>query len=401
MQQDGRRWTVLLDEAHNLPERARRMYRASLAKADLMAVRRQAPRGLGAALERINRVLLDLQRQPWQEEQYDSGPELPAKLQQALTDFAARAGELLSLEPGLLHRQPPLLDFYFEVLQFLRLSEHWGDEFRFELSRGAGRQSLRVTINCLDPSRLLAERQQLLHSMTAFSATLSPPDWTRRALGLAPEAVFRRDVSPFSEDQLEVFLATDVDTRFSSRERTLPQLAATVIEWLRRESGNCLVYFPSYRYLQDCLGQLRELGLDELRPHLWVQQRDQADAGREQLLQLLEVRRDVAGLCILGGVFGEGIDLPGEQLSSVVIVGVGLPQFNRDTEQLRSWFQRQHGTGFEYAYLYPGMQKVDQALGRVIRGSEDRGRALLVDGRYGERQYRELLPPWWRYRPWP
>ena len=85
----------------------------------------------------------------------------------------------------------------------------------------------------------------------------------------------------------------------------------------------------------------------------------------------------------------------------MVIVGVGLPQFNRDTEQLRAWFQQRHGAGFEYAYLYPGMQKVDQALGRVIRGSEDRGRALLIDSRYGERQYRKLLPPWWSYRPWP
>lgn len=84
-----------------------------------------------------------------------------------------------------------------------------------------------------------------------------------------------------------------------------------------------------------------------------------------------------------------------------MIVGVGLPQFNRETEQLRAWFQQQYGAGFEYAYLYPGMQKVDQALGRVIRGSGDRGRALLVDSRYGERQYRELLPPWWCYRPWP
>jgi DNA excision repair protein ERCC-2 len=132
-----------------------------------------------------------------------------------------------------------------------------------------------------------------------------------------------------------------------------------------------------------------------------VQQREQTDAGRDGLLTLLEERRDVAAFCILGGIFGEGIDLPGERLTSVVIVGVGLPQFNRETEQLRAWFQQQCGAGFEYAYLYPGMQKVDQALGRVIRGSTDRGRALLVDSRYGERQYRELLPPWWRYQPWP
>jgi DNA excision repair protein ERCC-2 len=118
------------------------------------------------------------------------------------------------------------------------------------------------------------------------------------------------------------------------------------------------------------------------------------------LVQLFERRRDVLACCILVGVCGEGIDLPGERLSSVVIVGVGLPRFGRETEQLRAWFQQHYGAGFEYAYLYPGMQKVDQALGRVIRHRQDRGRALLIDSRYAQRQYRELLPRWWRYQPW-
>lgn len=400
MQQDGQRWTVLLDEAHNLPERARRMFRASLAKADLMALRRVAPRDLAAALDRINRAMLALQRQVWQEPDFDSRAEFPAELQQSLGDFVASTGELLAQEPALLQRHPPLLDFYFEVIHFLRLADHWGEDFRFELSKTEGQQSLRLNLNCLDSARLLRDKQQLLHSLTAFSATLSPPHWTRQALGLGPAAVFRRESSPFGRDQLDVFLATAIDTRYQQREQSLPALAATVLLWLRQESGNCIVYFPSYRYLHDCLALMQARGLETLRPCLWVQAREQEDAGRDQLLQLLEERRDVAALCILGGVFGEGIDLPGERLSSVVIVGVGLPQFNRDTEQLRNWFQQHHGAGFEYAYLYPGMQKVDQALGRVIRSSEDRGRALLIDSRYGSRQYRDLLPPWWEYQPW-
>ena len=115
------------------------------------------------------------------------------------------------------------------------------------------------------------------------------------------------------------------------------------------------------------------------------------------MLHLLEERRDVAAFCILGGVFGEGVDLPGERLASVVVVGVGLPQVNRDRELLRQWYQQQRGSGFEYAYLYPGMQKVAQALGRVVRSSSDRGAALLLDRRYAQRDYRELLPPWWQY----
>ena len=115
------------------------------------------------------------------------------------------------------------------------------------------------------------------------------------------------------------------------------------------------------------------------------------------LLPMLLSRRDVAAFCILGGIFGEGVDLPGEALSSVVIVGVGLPQVNRQSEQLREYFQQSYHRGFEFAYLYPGLQKVNQAMGRVIRGADDRGCALLIDGRYAQREYRQLLAPWWHY----
>ncbi|MEM1154091.1 MAG: helicase C-terminal domain-containing protein, partial [Pseudomonadota bacterium] len=240
-------------------------------------------------------------------------------------------------------------------------------------------------------------RQKILHSVTAFSATLSPASWTRHSLGLDKEAVFRRVDSPFQQEQLEVYLATHINTRFRQREQSLPLLGAMILDWLSREGENCIIYFPSYRYLQDCLDLLKRSGLEKIRPNYWVQQPDQ---DQTQLPDLLTQHRDLAAFCILGGIFSEGIDLPGDLLRSVVIVGVGLPQFNRDTQQLQNWYQQQRGAGFEYAYLYPGMQKVDQALGRVIRTVEDTGRALLVDSRYEERQYRELLPPWWSYQSW-
>ncbi|MEM8563280.1 MAG: ATP-dependent DNA helicase, partial [Pseudomonadota bacterium] len=397
VQQGNHRWTVLLDEAHNLPFRARKLFHAEIAKAELMAARLSAPRSLAPALNRINRVLLELQRSQWASQEYESIELVPVKLSRALSNFVVAAGEAMAVEAGILHRRPELLAFYFSTIQFLRLAEYWDIDFRCELSRDSGRQSLTVAINCLDPARLLSERQRDLHSVTAFSATLSPANWTRHSLGLGNEAVFRRVDSPFEQEQLEVYLATHISTRFRERERSLPQLGELIIDWLSREGGNCIVYFPSYRYLQDCLNQLNRCGLEETRPNFWVQQRDQ---GKTQLLDLLSQHRDLVAFCILGGIFSEGIDLPGDLLRSVVIVGVGLPQFNRDTQQLQSWYQQHQGAGFEYAYLYPGMQKVDQALGRVIRTVEDTGRALLVDSRYAQRQYRELLPPWWSYLSW-
>ena len=398
MEVSGTRWTVLLDEAHNLPARARGMYSAALAKSALMAARSAANPVLAKSLARVNRVMLALQKEPWQEVEFDSRESLPADLLRTLQEFTAATSEQLVEEPAYLQRRPELMNFFFDVLQFLRVAEQWGDDFRLELSRGAGRQSLRLALNCLDPARLLAVRQQRAHSLTAFSATLSPMGWTRTALGLAEEAVCSRGISPFAPEQLQVRLATDVDTRYRARDESLPRLVSLLQEWLLSESGNCIIYFPSYRYMQDCLQALECADTTPLWRKVWVQRQEQDDMGREQLLLLLAQRRDVAAFCILGGVFGEGIDLPGEQLSSVVVVGVGMPQVNRGTRQLQRWYQQRCGFGFEYAFLYPGMLKVDQALGRVVRRMEDSGKALLIDPRYAEQQYRDLLPPWWDYQ---
>jgi DNA excision repair protein ERCC-2 len=392
------RWTVLLDEAHNLPSRARGMFSASLHKQELMSARSGSDRALHQALNQVNRAMLALQKESWQELDFDAREELPEKLIDSLKRFVTDCGEQQAQDATYLHRQPALLEFYFSVLQFLRTADNWGSEYRFELARGKSKQSLVLRLNCLDPARLLAGKQSPVHSLTAFSATLSPAAWMRSALGLTEEAVYRRLGSPFSADQMAVSVATHVDTRYRQRQDSLGELSALVQKWLAEVPGNCIVYFPSYRYLYDCVDRvMAESNLSSQRS-VWIQQRSQSDSDRLELLQNLESKRDVAAFCILGGVFGEGIDLPGERLKSVVVVGVGLPQVNRDTEQLRDYFASRYGRGFEYAYLYPGMQKVDQALGRVIRRLDDRGSALLVDQRFSQPEYRELLPPWWAYR---
>ncbi len=399
MERDGRRWSALLDEAHNLPGRARDMYRAELAKADVLAAKKGAPKRVASALERLNRVLLALQKEDWLEQDFDSRETVPGALQDALQGFTAATGEVGAEDPLLLQRHPLVLECLFRVLQFQRVIQAWGDDYRFELHRGEGRQGLRLVLNCLDASRLLSGAQERLHSLTAFSATLSPLHWSRTGLGMGEAAVCSRQRSPFAAEQLQVFLATAVDTRYRARQQSLPQLASLLRQWLQQCDGNCIVYLPSYRYLQDALAEVEAAGGVGSRL-LWQQR---PEAGREaqgELLRQLRERRDVAAFCILGGLFGEGIDLRGEQLSSVVVVGVGLPQFNRDSERLRDWHQARGRDGFAHTYRYPGMQKVDQALGRVVRREDDRGAALLIDARYALREYRELLPPWWSYRDW-
>lgn len=408
----GQRWTALVDEAHNLPSRARAMYSADLSKAGLMRAKSQLAgkgnRPVVRVLESINRQMLTLAKEHWQEPMFESRGELSDALLDVLTRLVAEVGEKMAENPAYLHRVPALKEFFFDVLQFLRVAENWAEDYRFEMTRlepsvrvTRSKQSLRLKLNCLDPARLLMSRQEQLHALNVFSATLSPIQWVHAGLGLREDAVCRRLNSPFSAEQLKVCLATQIDTRYKSRSTSLPALATLLEHWVLQESGNCIIYFPSYRYMQDCVSQMLANDLEQRGLTIWQQSSEQGESARAELLELLESERNVLAFCMLGGVFGEGIDLPGERLSAVVVVGVGLPQINKDTEQLQGYFEARYGQGFRYACLYPGMQKVDQALGRVIRRSTDSGRALLVDSRYAQREYRDLLPPWWTYHVYP
>ena len=324
--------------------------------------------------------------------------ELPAALVNSLGDVVAAVGRAMAEDPRFVPANPELMNFFFALLQWLRVAENWGPEYRLQLRRGAGSQGLSLGLNCLDPSRMLALCQARAHAVIAFSATLSPHHWMRQLTGLDEAAVCRRLDSPFTPRQLQVELETDIDTRYRQRDSSAPALASRITRFLREAPGNCIVYFPSYHYLDQILDLMfadQPLWQQRL---LWRQSPEQSLEERDSLFQALHDNRNVAAFCILGGVFSEGIDLPGEQLSSVAIVGVGLPQVGSERENLREWYQQAYGAGFEYAYLYPAMQKVDQALGRVVRTSTDNGRALLVDRRYAWPAYRGLLPPWWSYR---
>lgn len=395
------RWGLLVDEAHNLPSRARKMYSAELGKAELMEAKAALTTTDGSAvvkcLQRINRAMLAMQKEGWAQKGFDSRPGLPVEFAEILANFVVQMGEQMAAQPVFLQQHPLLKDYFFDVLQFLRVADIWGDEFRFELDKGEGVQGLRLVLNCMDPSRLLLEKHRQLSAVVVFSATLSPVSWAREALGLATDAVCRRLNSPFLAAQMPVSIASHIDTRYRQRANSLPDLVDLLRNWILAESGNCIVYFPSYRYLEDCVTALEAQTLAQWGKTIWRQTARQTEAERNGLLELLNERRDVLAFCILGGVFGEAVDLPGDQLAAVVVIGVGLPQLSRDNEQLRKYFDARHGQGFRYAYVYPGMQKVDQALGRVIRCSTDRGRALLVDARYQDAEYKGLLPAWWQY----
>lgn len=390
--QSASRWSVLVDEAHNLPTRARGMYSATLSGdlTTVLEVLRGPTRRAVAALDTAIETLL-LTHIP-AGEHYAVLEALPAPLLGHVQAVIAAIAEQLA-QPGAPARPHPAVQaLYFNLLHVVRLSDLAADDFCCELLSEDGAQ---LRLNCIDPARVLARRHAALHAVVAFSATLSPADWMRAMLGLGAGAVFRRCASPFQPQQLDVSIAPRIDTRLPHREHSRPRLLARLADWLAAQPGNCLVFFPSHRYLQDCVADLRPLLRDR---RLWVQPSPGSAPAPGELRELLRTERNVCALCLLGGSYSEGIDLPGDQLASVVLVGPGLPQPDRDNRLQRDYFQRHHGDGFRYASLYPAMQRVNQSLGRVVRGTTDCGAALLIDGRYAWPEYRSLLSAHWQYR---
>lgn len=389
-------YAFLIDEAHNLVDRAREMFSAELRKDALTAIRRAIQEDLPAcarALSRVSSCLLSLRKQ-------SSGSdaivrqELPEELLIRLQKF------LKTAETWLVQNRPAwfrdeLLELYFTVTAFLRAAELYDDCF-VNLLEGE-REAIRLRLFCLDPSRLLKVALRQGKSGVFFSATLSPGDYFRQLLG-GEEADPRMQLaSPFPPERLCLLVEEGIQTDYNSRAASYTQVADSIAALAAVRTGNYLVYFPSYKYLNDVLARFRELHPTVLT---LAQAPGMNDGERAQFLDAFtgEPASTQVGFAVLGGVFGEGIDLVGERLVGAVIVGVGLPQLGLERDLIRGFFEPQTGAGFAYAYLYPGMNRVLQAVGRVIRSELDRGVVLLIDARFGAARYRRLFPSWWRPR---
>ncbi|MDN3554365.1 ATP-dependent DNA helicase [Halomonas maura] len=386
---DGTRLGLLVDEAHNLVERARGMYSAELDQRRLNRLRKAAPPALSRPLGRLARrwqaLLREADERDWQA--LDAVPRgLLGALQQAVSAVTDYLGE----HPA--GGEAALQEFLFEALAFTRLAEAFGEHSLCELRRpGRGRAVL--ALRNLVPADFLAPRFATAHSAVLFSATLSPPAYHRDLLGLPGDSVARRVAAPFAAEQLEVRLRTDISTRLRDREASLAPIVAELADQYRRRPGHYLAFFSSFAYLEAALARLREAW-----PAIPVraQHRGMDESEREAFLAGFDPGGAGIAFAVLGGAFAEGIDLPGERLVGAFVATLGLPPFDPLNEALKARLQARFGRGDDYAYRVPGMIKVVQAAGRVIRGPEDRGVVVLMDDRFARRENRALLPDWWR-----
>ena len=386
-------WRVatLVDEAHNLVERARQMYSASLDQQSLNSVRQASPASLDKPFKRLSREWKALHKE--QVGAYAVYPQLPAKWLNALSACITAIGDYLNDHPqGLVG---DLQDFYFEALQFNRVAELFDANFLFDVSlRESGKRRLsQLNLRNVVPAGFVGPRLASAQSNVLFSATLSPQTYYANLLGLPADTVWIDVESPFHAGQLNVQVASHISTRFTHRQASLVPICELIARQFEQRPGNYLAFFSSFDYLQQVAEQLATH-----HPHItqWLQSRRMDEAERQGFLDQFTLSSQGVGFAVLGGAFGEGIDLPGARLIGAFVATLGLAQFNPVNEQIKQRMAQLFGAGYDYTYLYPGVQKVVQAAGRVIRTQSDQGTLFLIDDRFAESKVQQLLPRWWQ-----
>ena len=393
------RVAVLVDEAHNLVERGRKMYSAELQQSSLRALKSSAPEALKKPLERLLRGWMELNKA--QDEAYQVHAAIPAKWLTALQQCSATIGQYLNDQPERVERPDPALQtFYFDALQFTRLAELFDANSLCDLSKQApsafGKTSSTNSTLCLRnvvPAPFLRPRFAAAHSTTLFSATLQPSDYYLHMLGLPANSVCIDVAAPFQAAQLQVSVARHISTRYQHRQRSLPAMTALMAQQFQQRPGNYLAFFSSHDYLQQ-VAELFEASHPQIR--VWKQARRMQEQEQQDFLARLTPSSQGIAFAVLGGSFAEGVDLPGKRLIGAFIATLGLPQVNEINEQIKLRLDALMGNGYDNTYLFPGLQKVVQAAGRVIRTSSDHGVVHLMDDRYQRPEVRRLLPTWWQ-----
>jgi DNA excision repair protein ERCC-2 len=393
---DGWRVCIQVDEAHNLVERARKMYTSTLQRAAFNAAKCRTPAALKQSLASVNRAWQQLVRK--QREEYRVYKSVPVTLLPALEEFIAAASAYFTEYPQ--HQADALLTFFFDVVRFCRLAVEIDAGSLFEITKsGAADSALRskahsaLCVRNVLPRRFLAPRFAAAHSAILFSATLAPQNFYLDVLGLPGDSEWLDVGSPFSPEQLAVKLVPSISTRYHDRERSLAPIADLIAAQFHAQPGNYLAFFSSFEYLNAVAGRV---AAQYPAVPQWKQERQMTEPERDTFLARFVAGGCGVGFAVLGGAFAEGIDLPGLRLIGAFVATLGLPPVNCVNEETQRRMSAIFGAGYAYTYLYPGLQKVVQAAGRVLRAPSDRGVLFLIDDRFNRREVRSLLPAWWR-----
>ncbi len=395
-------YLFLVDEAHNLVERGREMYSAVLYKEDFLALKKavkfESPK-LARFLDGCNKQMLEWKRECENYEIHKSVSVLALKLFNVMSEME-RVLEFCDNQ----ELREKILDLYFQIRMFLYVHERLDENYIIytELEKD---NRFKVKLYCVNPANNLQEYLSMGNSTVFFSATLLPVQYYKKLLSTKEDDYAIYAESPFEREKRLLVLGNDVSSKYTLRGPQMYQRYAIYLyEAVTAKTGNYMAFFPSYHFMEEVYEAFQiyveeerirtgiELDIESI-----VQGQYMSETAREIFLESFEEEREgsLIGFCVMGGIFSEGIDLKEETLIGAFIVGTGLPQICNDREILKQYFDSHGMDGFSYAYLYPGMNKVLQAAGRVIRTEEDKGVIMLLDERFMQRQYQEIFPREW------
>lgn len=378
-------YIFLIDEAHNLVDRARTMYSAEITMEVLKKAKETLKGSNRKLVSGINKIIKIMK-------EYAVGPE-EFVIEQGPEEFLLSLRLLiLQMEKFLKENQgseisEDILDLYFAILDFERIGEIFTEDFVFYVR--SQDKDIVLKIYCLNPAPVIEKCIEGNISNVFFSATLSPMGYYKELLGNGGAEYSMRLPSPFPEENRKLVVKTDVDTRYRFREKSYQKVVMYIHKYLTEYEGNFLVFFPSFDYMNCIYDIYIEIYGQN---NIIVQDRSMDEMDRKEYLDRFNVTGiRTVGFAVLGGVFSEGIDLWGEKLKGAIIVGVGLPKVSFENRLIEEYFEKKTKSGFHYAYTFPGINKVIQAMGRVIRREEDKGIIVLMDSRYKDSIYKQLI----------
>ncbi len=393
--EEGYRPLLLIDEAHNLIPRSREMYSATLSSEDFKQVRRLSSKlkpsiryAVGKVLDRMDTIKDEIPSTFFKTEKT-----LDSSLFETIMNVLKKIENMLKENPKT-KRKTEILEVYFLILAFTRIHEFYNENYLTNYHLKG--ETLHVTIRCLDASPfLLRTLLDKSYGSVFFSATMYPIEYYKTLLTRGHGETLKIR-SPFDPRHLKLAIMHRISTRYTDRKQSLSEVIETILTVIEAKTGNYIAFFPSYAYLNLVYQEL----MGKTQGELIVQKPSMQSLLRDETIERFRQNdgKTKIALFVMGGIFSEGIDYIGDMLSGVIVVGVGLPMINRENDQLLEHYEKTFQRGFDYAYTYPGMNKVIQAVGRVIRTKTDRGVAVLIDDRFQRSSYQKLFPPEWKER---
>ena len=387
----------LIDEVHNLVNRSREMYSASLNLFQLKTFTAlfaneknkitRAAKKMKTEFERIKEIcVIDQKNFIYQAEPLDSFIKFGYILSDKIKEWLPENQEFPNLNQ--------VLEFYFDLVHYLKISEMYDDHYYTYVI--TEKNQVIIKQFCIDPSYLLEQKLDKSKASILFSASLTPLDYYQEILGGKKNSLRYRIASPFAQENQLLVIGNHVQTTYKERARSYQLITESIMAMVKQKKGNYLIFFPSYTYMDIVYEQFREK-YPEIKAR--IQDTMMTEKEREAFLALFKPNpaKSFVGFCVLGGIFSEGIDLKGTRLIGVAIIGVGLPQMNDEQELIKNYYEIKNNHGFQFAYQIPGMNKVLQAGGRVIRDEKDQGVVLLLDQRFSSLAVKQLFPPHWHH----